>query len=323
MGRREVTDQGRGGEDHACHVKVPSRIFKPSYGPVKVEHNIPNSDTFDISGSMERCFISKTLKNMKEKLLIHRFHIVGVFLAILSGIIFTLNSCIIQWMKLDFSEIMLVRGSIQVLMFTLLLMAKGYSVFPMIGENPTKTRLLVIFQGIGGGLLVICSVSCVTFMPLGDAMVLLFSAPVSTMILAAIFLRHTMKLYRIVNAVLLITGSILVIQPTFIFGKWSNLTLNYHDYYWSNLTFNYHDYYYYLGAVIALSAALFDGFVNIAINHCQEVQSLVLLWWSGIGAIIFGFIGYAFDPNAKMFSYEITEIPYTHWIAYVGITFQV
>ena len=99
--------------------------------------------------------------------MIHRFHIVGIFLAILSGIIFTLNNCIIQWLKLDFSEIMLVRGSIQVLMFTVLLMAKGYSVFPTIGENPTKTRLLVIFQGIGGGLMVICSVTCVTFLYLG------------------------------------------------------------------------------------------------------------------------------------------------------------
>jgi drug/metabolite transporter (DMT)-like permease len=243
--------------------------------------------------------------------LIHRLHIVGIFLAILSGAIFTLNNCIIQWMKLDFSEIMLVRGSIQVLMFTLVLMANGYSVFPTIGENPTKTRLLVIFQGIGGGLMMICSVSCVTFMPLGDAMALLFTAPLSTMILAAIFLRHNVRLYRIVNAFLLITGAILVIQPTFIFNHFPNLTPNHHDYY------------YYIGAVVALSAALFDGFVNIAINYCKQVQPLVLLWWAGIGAIIFSFIGFAFDPNARMLSDDIIDIPYSHWIAYVGITLQV
>jgi drug/metabolite transporter (DMT)-like permease len=273
--------------------------------------SLPKTNTFDIAGSPERCFISKTLKVIKEKLLIHRLHIVGIFLAILSGAIFTLNNCIIQWMKLDFSEIMLVRGSIQVLMFTLVLMANGYSVFPTIGENPTKTRLLVIFQGIGGGLMMICSVSCVTFMPLGDAMALLFTAPLSTMILAAIFLRHNVRLYRIVNAFLLITGAILVIQPTFIFDHFPNLTLDHHDYY------------YYIGAVVALSAALFDGFVNIAINYCQEVQSIVLLWWAGIGAIIFSFIGFAFDPNARMLSDEIIDIPYSHWIAYVGITLQV
>jgi len=65
------------------------------------------------------------------------------------------------------------------------------------------------------------------------------------MILAAIFLRHTVKLYRILNALLLITGAMLVIQPTFIFDHFPNPTLNNHDY-------NY-----YIGAVIALSAALF------------------------------------------------------------------
>ena len=131
------------------------------------------------------------------------------------------------------------------------------------------------------------------------------------MILAAIFLRHNVRLYRIVNAVLLITGAILVIQPTFIFDHFLNLSPNHHDYY------------YYIGAVIALSAALFDGFVNIAINYCEEVESLVLLWWAGIGAIIFSFIGFVFDPDARMLSDQIIDIPYSHWIAYVGITLQV
>jgi len=62
--------------------------------------------------------------------------------------------------------------------------------------------------------------------------------------------------------------------------------------------------------------------VNITISYCQEVQSLVLLWWAGIGAIIFSFIGFIFDLKARMLSYEITDIPYSRWIAYVGITFQ-
>ena len=42
----------------------------------------------------------------------------------------------------------------------------------------------VIFKGFWGGLMVICAVCSVTFMPLGDAMTLLFTAPLSTMIVA-------------------------------------------------------------------------------------------------------------------------------------------
>ena len=65
--------------------------------------------------------------------------------------------------------------------------------------------------------MVICAVSCVTFMPLGDAMTLLFTAPLSTMIAAAIFLGHRLRLYRIFNVILLVSGAVLVIRPPFIF----------------------------------------------------------------------------------------------------------
>ena len=57
------------------------------------------------------------------------------------------------------------------------------------------------------GLIVICAVTSVTFMPLGDAMTLIFTSPLSTMIVASIFLGHRMRLYKIFNALLLISGT--------------------------------------------------------------------------------------------------------------------
>merc|ERR1712242_97261 len=112
---------------------------------------------------------------------------------------------------------MLFRGAIQVLFLSSVLQFNGFSIFPNIGEKPWKVRLLTIFQGFWGGLMVICAVSCVTFMPLGDAMTLLFTAPLSTMIAAAIFLGHRLRLYRIINVILLVSGAVLVIRPPFIF----------------------------------------------------------------------------------------------------------
>ena len=67
---------------------------------------------------------------------------------------------------------------------------------------------MTIIQGFLNGLIVICAVTCVSFMPLGDAMTLIFTSPLSTMIVAAIFLGHRMRLYRIFNALLLISGKI-------------------------------------------------------------------------------------------------------------------
>ena len=57
------------------------------------------------------------------------------------------------------------------------------------------------------GLIVILAVTSVTFMPLGDAMTLIFTSPLSTMIVASIFLGHRMRLYKIFNALLLISGT--------------------------------------------------------------------------------------------------------------------
>ena len=71
--------------------------------------------------------------------------------------------------------------------------------------------------------MVICAISSVTLMPLGDAMTLLFTAPFSTMVIAAFFLGHRMRLYRILCALLLIGGAVFVIRPSFIFD---HLSLN-------------------------------------------------------------------------------------------------
>ena len=85
-------------------------------------------------------------------------------------------------------------------------------------------------------------------------------------------------------------------------------------------TINYHQSYYHIGAIIALSSTVCNGFLNITINYCKQVESIVLLFWAGIGAILVSLIGFTFDPNAKMLSYEISDIPYTHWLAYFGIS---
>ena len=54
-----------------------------------------------------------------------------------------------QWfeMKLDFSEIMLVRGTVQIMLMTIILVTNGYSILPKIGDKNLKVRLLAIIQG--------------------------------------------------------------------------------------------------------------------------------------------------------------------------------
>lgn len=139
----------------------------------------------------------------------------GIFYAFMSGLIFTANNWVIQTFTLDYADAVLTRGFVQVIFIGLLCCLKGYSFWPQ--EKPAKLGILMILQGIFGGIMVICTYSCVLFLPLGDAMTLVFSAPICTMVMAAIFLGHRLRLFKITFGFLLLTGTILVVRPPFIF----------------------------------------------------------------------------------------------------------
>ena len=142
----------------------------------------------------------------------------GLSLAFVSGIIFSANSFLVQAYKLDFAETLLVRSIIQIIVIGALVQANGFSFWPTVGDHPNRIRALVIFQGVWGALMIICSFSCVLFLPLGDALTLIFSAPLSTMVMAAIFLGHSLRLYKITLGAVLLTGTVLVVRPPFLFN---------------------------------------------------------------------------------------------------------
>lgn len=68
---------------------------------------------------------------------------------------------------------------------------------------------------------------------------------------------------------------------------------------------------------IALSSALADGFLNVAINLCHRVPSLVLLWWTGIGGLLVSLIAFTFDDKARMLTSQFGDISSTDWMAFV------
>ena len=75
-----------------------------------------------------------------------------------------------------------------------------------------------------------CSFSCVLFLPLGDALTLIFSAPLSTMVMTAIFLGHKLRLYKVTFALILLTGTVLVVRPPFLFPSSKGTTVQHNDF---------------------------------------------------------------------------------------------
>ena len=123
-----------------------------------------------------------------------RNHCLGLALAFVSGLIFTANNCVIQTFNLDYAENMLIRSTAQMIIFGLICIIKRNSIWP---KCERRIKCLMILQGVLGSIVMICAFSCMLLMPLGDALTLLFTEPFSTMFMAAIFLGHRLRLFRI------------------------------------------------------------------------------------------------------------------------------
>ncbi len=232
-------------------------------------------------------------------------NVLGCLLAFISGVMFVTNKFIIQWLQLDYTDIMLVRSTIQMALIGSLCYLNNLSLFPM-QETSKKTRFFLVFQGLPYALMITMGIECVRLMPLGDASTLILSAPIFTICFAALCLKHDFGPFRIAFAILLMVGTILVVQPPLIFDTTDHET-------------NYK--LYYVGAILGISTAVIDGIVNISINFCIEVHYLVLLWWSGIGGLLVALISATFNTEAKILSLEIVDITYQHWIGYIVMTF--
>ena len=70
--------------------------------------------------------------------------ILGITLALASGLIFTANNCLIQTFELDFSDALLVRSLAQIILLAIICAYKGLSLWPQVGE---KLRMVMVFQG--------------------------------------------------------------------------------------------------------------------------------------------------------------------------------
>ena len=256
-----------------------------------------------------------------------RNHCFGLALAFVSGLIFTANNCVIQTFNLDYAENMLVRSTVQTIIFGLICIVKRNSIWP---KCERKIQCLMIFQGVLGSVVMICAFSCMLLMPLGDALTLLFTEPFSTMFMAAMFLGHRLRLFKISLGLFLLIGVVLVIQPPFIFPNYEDAIQDYfvkaqfHTLFvlprgTSRLEVSYRTKLYYIGVIIALSAALAKGVLNICVNKCSKIKSTVLMWWTGFGGIIVSLIAFTFDKDARMLSTEIFQVTYTEWLLLFGL----
>jgi len=142
--------------------------------------------------------------------------VIGLILATLSGVLFTVNNFLFQYFELNLTDMFLVRSGLKAAVLGLVLVLTGCSNF--LARTPLDW-FLITAQSITSGARVGLTFACLELLPIGDALTIIFSEPLWTLMLSSIFLRTRVGWWKLIFSLFLITGVVLCTQPPVIFSS--------------------------------------------------------------------------------------------------------
>ena len=156
----------------------------------------------------------------------------GWFLAIISGILFTANNFFVKYLSVDAIEMLLMRSGMQTVLLGVVLMTTTRKFLPdgrldkvlvilQVGwylKGPIWLIHSVAMQGLFSGARIFLQFACLAYMPLGDALTLVFTEPLWTLLLSKLVLKISIGVWKMLFGVVLIGGMVLCIQPPFLFS---------------------------------------------------------------------------------------------------------
>ena len=149
--------------------------------------------------------------------------------------------------------------------------------------------------------------ACVRYMPIGDALTIVFTEPLWTLVLSKLILKIRIGLWKIGWGFALLLGMILCIQPPFLFPSNSSSEDDEDDK-------SLEDYYF--GVGLAISTAVAGSMANVAIAKCEKVSSKVMVFYNGLGGVLLALMCSYYDSeNSIVFS--ISSISLNSWLLLV------
>ena len=132
---------------------------------------------------------------------------------VLAAFFFSVMTLLVKFaaQRLPAIELVMARSIVGVVMGYWMLRAAG------VGLWGTRKDLL-IFRGLAGTGALFCFFWALARLPLAEATVLFYTAPVFTAVMAAIFLRERLGVLEVCGLMLSLVGVVLVAQPEFLFG---------------------------------------------------------------------------------------------------------
>ena len=198
--------------------------------------------------------------------------LVGVLLALASGILFTTNNFLVALCHVSPCHLVLVRSLIQVLVFTSFCLYKKENLLP----GPIRQKMFILLQGLAAGLMLCSSITSFTLMPVPDALCIIFACPMVTISLSALVLQDSrITLHKTLSGACLFLGVVFVCKPPFIFHE-ENVAEKYECYY--------------LGVALATTACVAMGVMCVMVAKIKEISAPVLANWASIFGLIMGVI---------------------------------
>nr|XP_023024453.1 solute carrier family 35 member G1 [Leptinotarsa decemlineata] len=193
----------------------------------------------------------------------------GLLLATLSSLFFSLCSVIVKWMT-DINPMALAAYRY----LGVLLPAIPIVIYREEKVFPKGKRIMLLMRSFTGTAALMLSFYAFRHMPLADASVIVFSVPVFTGIFARMFLKEPCGLFNIFSVVLTLIGVVFITRPPILFGDTVNSLgeTGQRPEMW--------------GAVAAFSATLFGANAYVLLRALKGIHFSVIMTNFGAFALV-------------------------------------
>jgi len=254
-----------------------------------------NTDDQEKNNDLESNTDSENINDKK----INFNKIIGVLLSISAGILFSANNFMINQLNIVVSDAVVVRCILQIIIYGAIIYISGDRFLP----EDNRKKVYTLIQGLAGSVAFITSLASVSFMPVPDALCIIFARPVVTILLSALILKDRLNIYKCFSGLLLLVGVTLVCKPPFLFNALipdeSEVTDN--------------GAMYFVGVYLALTACGTNGLMDVIIAKCEGVSTTVLVNWLAIPGLVIAVIYTQFDARSCILSANIVNISAYDW----------
>jgi len=145
--------------------------------------------------------------------------IVGIFLVLVTNICYIGNNYLVKWAELGPGEVSLIRGLIQILVFSTIIYVQRRRSSKDETSPSLKQWILICVYGFFSSTMAYACIMAVSLMPISDLIVICYLCPVFSVILDALVLKRPLTVLSVLLCIIIVIGDVLVVQPSFIFSE--------------------------------------------------------------------------------------------------------